>query len=189
MEKGFLSELKDWARDSNRDTEWNDINIPTASMASAGATILDVVTVGSNNLKGFVGTGAVVQQADGSIELLHDYKEGTDIRPHIHWMPNDTGAGNVKFSLGYRWFNRADVMPAETVITVTQSAGGVQYQHNTAVFTTITGTGKGIGSRFVFRLFRDPADVADTYANHALTLDFGIHYQCDSQGSCQVLIK
>jgi len=189
MEKGFHSELKDWSRSSNRATEWNDINISVDSMASVGATILDVIAIGSNNLKGFVGTGVVVQQADGTLELLHDYKEGSDIHPHIHWMPNDNTAGNVKFSLGYRWFNREDVMSAETVITVTQAAGGTQYQHNTAVFPTITGTGKGIGSRFVYRLFRNPADAADTYGNHAIALDFGLHYECDSQGSRQVLIK
>lgn len=189
MEKGFATEYHASTRNTGRDAEWNDINIPVSSMSSVGATVLDVVAVGSNNLKGFIGTGAVVQQADGSLELLHNYKEGSDIHPHIHWMPNDNTAGDVKISLGYRWFNRTDVMPAETIITLTQAAGGVQYQHTTAVFPTITGTGMGIGSRFVFRIFRDPADAADTYGNHALVLDFGIHYECNSQGSRQVLIK
>lgn len=170
-------------------TVWNDINLSVSSMASVGATVLDVVAVGGNNFRAFVGTGAVVQQCDGSLELLHDYKEGSDIVPHIHWMPEDANAGDVKFSLGYRWWNRGAAMPAETVLTLTVAAPGVQYQELRSSWAAISGTGKEIGSRFVFRIFRDPADGADTYAHYAIALDFGVHYEKDTVGSRGVTTK
>jgi hypothetical protein len=169
-------------------TVWSDINIPINSMANSGATVLDLVTVDSNKFKAFVGTGAVVQQADSSLELLHDWKEDTDITPHIHWIPSDATAGNVKLSLGFRWWNRGDVMPTETVLTSTV-ATGVQHQSKISTFGPIAGAGKTIGSRFVFRIFRDPADAADTYTGHAIALDFGLHYQKDTAGSRQILDK
>lgn len=168
---------------------WSDINISINSMANSGAAVMDIVTVGSNKFKAFIGTGIIAQQADSSLELLHDWKEGSDISPHVHWMPSDATAGNVKFSLGYRWWNRGDTMPAETVMTSTQAGGGVQHRSLASAFGPIVGTGKTIGSRFVFRIFRDPADVDDTYAGHAIALDFGLHYQKDTAGSRQILDK
>jgi hypothetical protein len=41
----------------------------------------------------------------------------------------------------------------------------------------------------VFRLFRDPADVADTYGFDAVLLDVGLHYEKDTVGSRQVTTK
>lgn len=162
---------------------WNDINISVDSLASVGASILDVITVDSNKFRAFIGTGATAQQADGSLEILHDYKEGSDITPHLHWMPETADAGDVKVSLGYRWWDGGGVMPAETVISFTVSASGSALQETRSNFGTISGIGKHIGSRFVFRIFRDPADVADTYTHYVIPLDFGLHYVTDTTGS------
>lgn len=51
------------------------------------------------------------------------------------------------------------------------------------------GAGKTIGSRFVFNLFRDPADAQDTYGADVAITDVGTHYEIDSIGSRQMLIK
>ena len=170
-------------------TVWNDINLSVDSLASSGATIMDVITVGGNKFKAFIGTGATTQQADGSLEILHDYKEGTDIVPHLHWMPEDANAGNIEFFLGYRWWNHTDVMPAETVVSVIVPAGGVAHRAHRTDFAILSGAGMTIGSRFVFRLFRNPADADDTYAHYAIALDFGIHYEKDTVGSRQIIAK
>jgi hypothetical protein len=170
-------------------TVFDDINHSMSGVKTSGTTVMDIVTIGGNNFNAFHGTTTTVQQGESSEEILHEYKEGSDIIAHIHWMPNDTGAGNVKFYLGYRWFNRTNVMSAETVISVTVAAGGVQYQHIRSDFPIISGTGMKIGSRFVWRVYRDPADVADTYTGEAIALDFGIHFEKDTVGSRQITTK
>ena len=170
-------------------TVFDDINISVSSMASTGASILDVVTIGSNKVKGFIGTGNTTQQADGTLEILHPYKEGSSIVPHFHWMSNSAAAGNVKLNLGYRWWNKDGTMPAETVVSFTQAMPGVQYQSGKNDFVTISGAGMQYGSRFMYRIFRDPADVADTYTDYLLALDFGIHYEKDTCGSRTISTK
>ena len=41
----------------------------------------------------------------------------------------------------------------------------------------------------MFRIFRDPADAADTYAHDAAILDVGIHYEKDTMGSRGITTK
>jgi len=170
-------------------TIFDDINKSFASVKTSGTTVMDIVTIGGNNFNAFHGTTTTVQQGESTEEILHSYKEGSDITPHIHWMPEDTGSGNVKFSLGYRWANRTDVLPAETIITVTVAAGGVANQMMRTDFPVISGAGKTIGGRFIWRVFRDPADAADTYTGHAIALDFGLHFEKDTVGSRQITTK
>ena len=169
-------------------TMTDDINISVQSLATSGATVLDTIAVDSNNFKAFKGTGVQAQQADGSTEILHPYMEGSDINPHIHWMPEDAAAGDVKLSLGYRWWNRGGVMPAETVVSGVTAAPGVAYQSLRTDFT-VSGVGMTMGSRFVFRIFRDPADAEDTYEHYVIPLDFGVHYTKDTTGSRTVGAK
>jgi len=52
-----------------------------------------------------------------------------------------------------------------------------------------SGAGKTMGSRFVFAIFRDPADVDDTYGDYAAVTDAGAHYEKDGFGSRQMLVK
>jgi len=170
-------------------TTWDDINESLQSLRSVGVTVLDDIVVDSNTFRAFTGTGVQAQFAEGSTEILHPYKEGSSIEPHVHWMPEDANTGDVKFTLGYRWWNKNGVMPAETLISVVQAAPGVAFQSLKASFPIIDGTGKEHGSRFVYRVIRDPADAADTYEHHAVGLDFGIHYEKDTTGSRTVSTK
>lgn len=159
---------------------YDDINISMQSLGTTGATVMDTITIDNNNFKAFKGTGVQAQQADGSTEILHPYLEESDIHPHIHWMTEDGSAGDVKLFLGYRWWNRGGVMPAETVVSGVTTVTGVTHQSFRTDFT-LSGAGKQHGSRFVFRVFRDPA--ADTYEHYVIPLDFGIHYGKDTTGS------
>lgn len=175
----------------NDATVWNDINISAMLMATAGATVPPLTAINASGIQGraFTGTGVTAQEGWGSLEILHDYKEASDITPHVHWMPTTTGAGNVKWQLEYYWLNNGDTAGASTTITLTDAAGGTAWVERRASFAAITGTGKTIGSRFLFRLFRDPADGSDTYGDPALLLDVGIHYQIDTVGSRQITTK
>lgn len=168
---------------------YNDLNMPVTSLAP-GATAPGNFTIPGTGLviKSFTGTAAA-QSAHGTLEILHDYKEGSDIIPHIHWCPTTTGAGDVKWQLEYSWANGGGTITTSTTISATATVSGTVANEQRLNFPTITGTGKTIGSRFVYRLFRDPADGADTYAADAGAFDFGIHYLMDTVGSRQVTTK
>lgn len=170
-------------------TVYNDINM-SVNVLNPGATAPGTWTIPGTALviRAFTGTAAE-QSAHGSLEILHDYKEGTDIVPHLHWCPTTTGAGNVKWQLEYSWLNGGSTVTTSVTTSVTVAAPGVIGQEQRTSFPAISGVGKTIGSRFVFRLFRNPADAADTYGADAGAFDIGIHYEIDTIGSRQITTK
>lgn len=170
---------------------YDDINIEGLSLRG-GATapaLTNVLAAGGLYALTFGGTGATINDVYGGTEILHDWKEGTNIDFHVHWMPTTTDAGNVKWQLEYVWADVNGVLGATTTVSVVQAAGGTAWKHLRADIAAITGTGFHIGSHFLFRLFRDPADAADTYAHDAALLSVGIHYQIDTLGSRQETVK
>ncbi len=171
-------------------TVWNDINISVVPQ-TGGATVPSVIAFnGDSILKciAFSGTNPTPDELPSSLEVLHDYKEGTDIHVHIHWLPTDTTVANIKWQLRYSWTNRGETAAAGVTVTSTETTSGTAWHEQTTSFV-ISGTGKTMGSRFVFSLFRDPSDAADTYAHNAAVTDIGLHYERDTTGSRQILEK
>lgn len=163
---------------------WTDLRISGSSLGS-GASAPDPVTwVNASNLrvKGFDGT-TTSEQLFFEVQLGHDYKEGTDIHPHVHWGPTTTGVGNVKWILEYSWVNIMDTTPAVTTISSVQAAGGVAYRHLLTEFPEMSGAGKSLSSMIIGRIYRDPSDIQDTYAGDAGLLELDFHYQIDGLGS------
>lgn len=171
-------------------TVWNDINKSLLPL-STGANVPPIIAVnGATYIKvrAFSG-GATTHELGEGFEVLHDYKEGSDVYPHIHWAPTTAAAGNVKFQLAYMWVNRDGIFENETIITVTIATPGIAWKEQRTNFPTISGAGKEIGSRFQFVLFRIPSDAADTYGDQVAPFDFGLHYEGDTGGSRQITAK
>lgn len=170
-------------------TNWNDINLGIGSLR-AGASAPGTWTVPGTAiiLASFNGSGPQ-QDAYGSLEILHDYKEGTDIVPHIHWCPTTTAAGNIVWQLEYAWTNGGGTVTASTTITVTVATTLTVANEIRSNFPAISGAGKTMGSRFIFHLFRNAAHVDDTYTDPAGAFDFGVHYERDTIGSRGITTK
>jgi len=121
-----------------------------------------------------------------SVQLPHAYKEGTDLKPHIHWTKHNSDSGNVKWGLEYTICNVASTFPDTTTLTSTSVDTGsstTPYNHLLTNLGTISGTGLTVSSMLIGRLFRDGIDPTDTYDGYAALLEFDIHYQVDSLGS------
>lgn len=170
-------------------TVWEDLRIPGMSVG-AGASAPDLITFISGGLivYGFDG-GTTSEQVYFQVQMPHSWKSGTDIKPHIHWSPINTNAGNVKWFLEYSWQDIDGTYSAPTIISVTDAAGGTAWKHIVSNFPDISGTGKNISSILVCRLYRNPADAADTYGSDAAFVSFDVHYQVDTLGSRQTTIK
>lgn len=173
-------------------TCWNDLNQSALSLAKTGPSSPTLTAINGTTVQAlaFTGTGVQINEAWGSFELLHDYLEGTGIEPHVHWTPATNGAGNVKWLMDYHWVEQGATFGAATTISAVAVAPGLTPWGNLRTdLGHLSGANRKIGSRFVFRLYRNPADAADTYAADALVLDVGIHYQRDALGSHSEYVK
>jgi hypothetical protein len=118
-----------------------------------------------------------------TIQLPHSYKAGTDISPHIHWMPTTTGTNAVVWGLEYTWSNIDGTYGNTTLITATDAADGTAYKHQLADFADISGSGKNESSMLLCRIYRKAADAADTFTGDAVFLEVDFHFQMNKLGS------
>jgi hypothetical protein len=129
-----------------------------------------------------------------SVELQHDWKEGTDLQVHMHIATRGTNASayNVRFTFEYSWADANGVFPATTTLDVTLNiAGGTTaLTHKLFSVGTISGTGRHIGSQIKFQLKKIAATSSDApVANNPYVLQVGIHYETDTLGSRQIGTK
>ena len=171
----------------NDATTFDDVMVPGLS-AKTDATAPDLIPFApaTTNLLvfGFNGSGSTPkEQVYFTVQIPHPYKAGSNLYPHVHWSPSTSAAGNVKWQLEYTWQSINGTFSAPTIISATDSTESTQWKHLIAPFTAIDGTGQGISSMLICRLFRDPADGSDTYEADAAFLQFDIHIEQDTLGS------
>jgi hypothetical protein len=120
---------------------------------------------------------ASIEAMSFTLQLPHNWKEGTTVYPHIHWIPRATGSGNVKWNLDYTWANLdTGIFPAVTTISGISTGPFTVNQHLlTDLGTGIDGTGKTYSSVLICRIWRDASDAADTYNNDAAGLSMDFH--------------
>lgn len=169
---------------------WVDFNFSAISLGT-GASAPDPVQVKGGTIftRAFDGN-VTAEQLFGSLELNHNWAEGTIIKPHVHWMPTTTNAGNVKWRLTWA-ISQDGLLTGENTVTAVSAAGGVAWVEKRADFTDINLAGYKIGAQFMYRLWRDPAnaDGQDTYPDDAAVQTFGLHVLIDTLGSAGVGTK
>ena len=173
-----------------QETVFDDIAIGSSSLEK-GAAAPDLVSfLGAGGLKilGFNGT-ATEESLHGIFEMSHKWKEGTDVTPHLHWVPTTANAGNVVWQFEYSWQNIDETFGAVTTITVTDATDTTAWKHLNPTFSAISGAGKTIDSIIKFRIFRDPAHASDSYGDDAGLLDIGMHFEANTIGSRQITTK
>ncbi|MRX41641.1 hypothetical protein GJU43_20350 [Flavobacterium sp. LC2016-23] len=116
-----------------------------------------------------------------TVQLPHNWKEGSTIYPHIHWIPRASASGNMVWNLDYTWANMTTgTFSAVTTTTVTVNGPFVLNSHIVSDLTPsnsgISGAGKNISSVLICRIWRNSATANDTYAADAggISMDFHI---------------
>jgi len=166
---------------------WDDLRAPATSINPAG---LPAPPTFNTTKIGWGFSASATNVVAVILQLPHTYKEGTNITPHVHWFPQNTNTGNVLWRLSYKWTNINSVDSGSfTAIDVLSAGAGVVDTHQIAVFPTISGTGKTISSIFTCTLSRIGGDGTDTHTGVALLREFDIHFQIDTIGSRQAVIK
>ena len=129
------------------------------------------------------------------VQLPHSYKEGTDLRPHVHWMKTTSASGAVLWQMRYKVIKIGDVADADfttetaSVVVDGTTDTNTANKHLITSFPVIPGAGIQISDMFCIELSRLGNDPADTYGADARLLEFDIHYQQDEPGSRQQFLK
>lgn len=133
-------------------------------------------------------------------QLPHSWREGTNIRPHIHWEPGPgfTAGRVVTWLMIYRWRNNGEAQGALTTLTasVTLSISSTLCLHITSFGTPIStggreidGTNKDISSILDIQIARVASAAGTTATAVAILKEFDIHYLTDSFGSDKEYVK
>ena len=187
-------------------TAFNDITVPlfNSRLGNTNQAIWAQVKTNGSGSRG-VYTFTFEDQNSSSneeevfftVQLPHNWKEGTAIYPHLHWSPQAASAGSVVWGLEYSWANYDATTPLSfpntTIINSTSAAivSGDVDKHLITAFSSITPSASQdkISSILICRLYRKSADAADTYTGNAAVLSFDFHYEIDAVGSHSQYVK
>ena len=164
---------------------WNDFLMPGLILPRTAANA-PVITTFRGNIEAlaFQNGGAQPRETWSSLHVLHNYRTGTKIFPHIHWSHNNaTPSGDVKWQIEYSIAkgHSGGTFPAATTISLIQTAGA-QYEHmliETSSGDAIPAAEAEPDSVILFRVFRDSGDGEDTFADDAFLLFLDLHFQTD----------
>jgi hypothetical protein len=127
-------------------------------------------------------------------QLPHGYKLGSDLYPHIHVVPEDATTGNVYWEFTYCIGKREGQFGAVNTVNAVQAMPGVaDYQdffHLPVISGTLLSGADSISSLILCSLARRSDNVLDTFNGKSVyLLEVDTHYQQDSLGSIQELVK
>jgi len=126
---------------------------------------------------------AKTEQVFFTVQLRHQYKEGTDLHFHLHVVYADGNTGNVDWTFTYSWANVHGVFPPEATINMQTPASGSADYNTIASIGDLSGTGKKMSSILICSLQRNGTAVTDTYANSVYVLSMDFHMEMDKPGS------
>jgi hypothetical protein len=171
-------------------TVWDDIQF-IATSGKVPASHYPAWTTWNGDFSAY--TFAVDDYIDlGAKEVMHGYKEGTDLYPHLHWVVNGTDANEraVKWELVYSTSPSSEsspytyVFPAPQTLSaeVTLQAGVTDRTSIYQEMGTISGSGLKTGSLIRLRIRRVTA-AGTAPSNNPFGFEVGVHTELDTIGS------
>lgn len=174
-------------------TVWDDLRVPLERAKDRGAKVPSFEQFKDN---GAESTGVYAYNFGDddelflSVQMPHSWREGSIIYPHIHLTPKTDGTGKkTKLTLEYEWTSLLGTHGNTTIVNRDVELE-TAYKHLLYDIPSggIDGTDQTISSFLTCRIARNAAD-SDNFAGDIFFLEFDIHYQIDSVGSRQILVK
>jgi len=185
-----------------KNVRWDDLRVPlnaltTGPTKSPGFAKYKDNGAGSDGIFIYFFDAGSEEQLFFAAQLPHTYKEGTILKPHIHWIPSAAGGAGevVNWGLEYAIKSAAGVFGNTTIISANSHAPAdsslAQDKHYITGLPDISGSGLTISAMIIGRLFRDAGGVlgTDDYGADAGLLEIDFHFEKDADGSRQEYIK
>jgi hypothetical protein len=130
-----------------------------------------------------------------NVQIPHNYKIGSDLEFHIHIVLPINGAGlgaeNIKFDFTYSWADINSDFPIATPVEATLDVQNKIADNHILMEIAKIIDGSlidSVSSMLICSLERD-VSVANNYDNSVYLLEVDFHYQIDTMGSRQEVIK
>lgn len=177
-------------------TVWNDLPPSTLSvqkLGGAGADPLLAAFVGNTQQYTFAVNDLVPAV---ETEVLHEYKEGTNLSIHLHWATNGVDGTDraVKWQVEYTFANGSSsgtyAFPSTTTASaeITIPANTTDRTHFISNIGTVNGSSLKIGAYIITAVSRI-ASAGTAPSNNPFCLALGYHAEQDTLGSRQVFTK
>lgn len=162
---------------------WDDVLIPFQSVKvpATGAPNWEQIQTGIWAYHFLAGNS---EEAYFTAQLPHGYVEGTDLKPHLHWISGNNDTGTVTFEFDYIIQNVNGIYPSKVTTTTTINAPGSTGNHTIFTLPTISGTTPtplNVSSVIIGTIRRRGDTDTHTGKVAAISLDF--HVQVNSIGS------
>ena len=163
---------------------WDDITADLASGKTAGANVPTWSTY-RNGISAYAFSATAMKEIWITFHVKHDYKDGSVVYPHVHWSPNTTSTGTVRWGFEYtvaKGHDQAAFPTTTTVYAETTISTNKQYQH----FISEVVEGDAFDAfepdtLILMRIFRDAAHANDTFPDAVFAFTADIHFQGDGQ--------
>ena len=177
---------------SEFEANWDDLRFPATAINPPGqASDPDVEATTGLLLFAAAGTETIF----ALVQMPHSWKEGSVVKPHVHWQKTTSADGDVYWQLDYKKIPIGDVMDAEfTTLSATTPVSGTPdndtaNEHLLTSFADIDMTGLTLSDCLLCKLSRIGGNAADTYGADARLLEFDVHFQINTLGSEQLYTK
>lgn len=120
-----------------------------------------------------------------NFHIDHDYKIGSMLYPHLHFTTTSTASGVVRLGFEYTVAKGHQQMkfPATTTlylnVTVPANSDHLHFVAEVPEGGGIPGTNVEVDAVILMRIFRDAANVADTFPGTIFAILADCHYECD----------
>ncbi|MGF2411964.1 hypothetical protein [Ferruginibacter sp.] len=182
-------------------TVFVDLNVPVFSTSNSSsnppspARLQRDVAGTSQGVFTYFFSASSEQELYFTVQLPHEWKEGSTIFPHVHWVTTtDVNANKVRWGLEYTWINVAGNFGVTTTeygedpIAPNGTVSALEHAI-TPIGSGIAATGKTISSYLVCRIFRDATATTDNFSGTAGLLGIDFHLEVDALGSRTDFVK
>lgn len=184
------------------ETVWDDLRVPLTSVKLGGSKDPDFAKVlddgdSSQGVFAYLFSATTEEEVYFAVQIPHSWKHGTQLHPHVHFMPTADGSAGQKVSWGleYSFCKTGSVFPDTTILyndTTYYDSDLVEKTHYLTELGEISTEGiDSVSSMLLCRVFRDAtgAGGTDDYASDVALLEFDFHFQMDANGSFKEYVK
>ena len=174
------------------DTYWDDLRIPLSNVpARPNQTEPDLEDRGDGLYSwGFDSDADSTDVLLFTTQTPHARKDSSSIEAHIHWVPDGTNTGAVRWRLIYSMANVGkDWTPLDTLWAL-DAAGGTALRHQIIDFGPLVGSDSmRISAIIKGSIARIGEDALDTYTGTAYGEEIDFHIEIDTPGSREEYVK